>query len=135
MISEKFIIESHRLKVDDTVRFSLVMKQTPSLSASFFAIRDKNPLPVGKSHVLISHMTKSINPDELLTVTQAAAERGTTRQAINYLIRQGKLEAVEIAGKRFISRQTLASFIPDLGGRPPKIEKSNATYKKRGKEG
>lgn len=68
-------------------------------------------------------MTKSIDPDELLTVTQAAAERGTTRQAINYLIRQGKLEAVEIAGKRFISRRVLAAFIPDQGGRPPKARK------------
>lgn len=65
-------------------------------------------------------MTKSINPDELLTVTQAAAERGTTRQAINYLIRRGKLEVVEIAGKRFVSRRILASFTPDPGGRPPK---------------
>jgi hypothetical protein len=65
-------------------------------------------------------MTKSIDPDELLTVTQAAAERGTTRQAINYLIRHGKLEVVEIAGKRFVSRRILASFTPAPGGRPPK---------------
>jgi len=68
-------------------------------------------------------MTKSIDPDELLTVAQAAAERGTTRQAINYLIRQGKLEIVDIAGKRFISRQTLAAFKPGSGGRPPKARK------------
>jgi hypothetical protein len=68
-------------------------------------------------------MAKSIDPDELLTVTQAAAERGTTRQAINYLIRHGKLETVEIAGKRFISRRTLAAFTPDTGGRPPKVRK------------
>jgi hypothetical protein len=64
-------------------------------------------------------MTKSIDPNELLTVTQAADERGTTRQAINYLIRQGRLETVEIAGKRFISRSVLASFKPESGGRPP----------------
>jgi len=64
-------------------------------------------------------MTKSINPSELLTVTQAADERGTTRQAINYLVRQGRLETVEIAGKRFISRNVLANFKPEPGGRPP----------------
>jgi hypothetical protein len=76
-------------------------------------------------------MTKSINPDDLLTVTQAAAERGTTRQAINYLIRQGKLETVEIAGKRFISRRTLAVFTPELGGRPPKAKQSKETSNKK----
>lgn len=64
-------------------------------------------------------MTKSINPSELLTVTQAADERGTTRQAINYLVRQGRLETVEIAGKRFISRNVLAKFKPEPSGRPP----------------
>jgi hypothetical protein len=63
-------------------------------------------------------MSKSINPDELLTVTQAADERGTTRQAINYLVRQGKLLTVEIAGRRFITRKALAEYTPDPGGRP-----------------
>ncbi len=72
-------------------------------------------------------MTKSINPSELLTVTQAADERGTSRQAINYLVRQGRLEVVEIAGKRFISRTALASFKPEPGGRPP--GKSSAANK------
>lgn len=59
-----------------------------------------------------------IDPDELLTVTQAANERGVTRQAINHLIRQGKLPVVDIAGKRFVKRGELESFQPDRGGRP-----------------
>lgn len=62
-----------------------------------------------------------IDPDELLTVSQAAELRGTTRQAINYLVRQRKLPVVEIAGKRFIKRGDLDSFTPDKGGRPPKL--------------
>lgn len=61
-----------------------------------------------------------VDPDELLTVTQAANERGTTRQAINYLIRNGKLPVVDIAGRRFIARRALNEFTPDKGGRPPK---------------
>lgn len=65
-------------------------------------------------------MAKRIDPAELLTVAQAAAARGTTRQAINYLIGHGKIEVVEIAGKRFISRRTLAAFAPHTGGRPRK---------------
>ncbi len=73
-------------------------------------------------------MTKSINTEELLTVTQAAVIRGTTRQSIDYLIRQGKLEAVNIAGKRFISRLALAAFIPSQGGRPSKASKRTGTH-------
>jgi hypothetical protein len=61
-----------------------------------------------------------IDPDELLTVAQAAERRVTTRQAINYLIRQGKLASVEIAGRRFVHLQDLESFVPDPGGRPRK---------------
>jgi hypothetical protein len=68
-------------------------------------------------------MTRGIDPAELLTVSQAAAESGKTRQAINYLIRQGKLQIVEIAGKRFISRRVLTAFTPDHGGRPTKVGK------------
>lgn len=62
-------------------------------------------------------MTK-IDIEELLTVTQAARVRGVTRQAINHLIRQGKLEAVDIAGRRFVRRGSLERFEPDRGGRP-----------------
>ncbi len=72
----------------------------------------------GEIGFIICRMAKSINPDEMLTVTQAAEERGTTRQAINYLVRQGKLETVEIAGRRFIARKVLAEYTPDPGGRP-----------------
>lgn len=68
-------------------------------------------------------MTSGIDPAELLTVAQAAAERGTTRQAINYLIRHGRLETVDIAGKRFISRQALAAFTPGHAGRPTNANK------------
>jgi excisionase family DNA binding protein len=66
-------------------------------------------------------MTK-IDTEDLLTVSQAAEERGVSRQAINHLIRQGKLKAVEIAGKNFISRKALSEFEPDKGGRPSKVE-------------
>lgn len=59
-----------------------------------------------------------IDPDELLTVAQAAKMRGVTRQAINHLIRQGKLKVVEIAGRRFVKRGDVESFVPDRGGRP-----------------
>lgn len=75
-----------------------------------------------------------IDPDELLTVTQAAEVRGTTRQAINYLIRNDKLPSVEIAGKRFVRRQDLDLFEPDKGGRPSKPKGENAMVSKKSKK-
>ena|SRR5687768_15836679 len=48
--------------------------------------------------------------DELLTVAQAAKVRGTSRIAIHDLIARGRLKAVTIAGRRFISRDVLESF-------------------------
>lgn len=63
-----------------------------------------------------------IDTEDLLTVSQAAEERGVSRQAVNHLIRQGKLTVVEIAGKRFVSRKALSEFEPDKGGRPPKAK-------------
>jgi excisionase family DNA binding protein len=48
--------------------------------------------------------------DEFLTVAQAAKVRGTSRIAIHDLIARGRLKAVTIAGRRFISREALDSF-------------------------
>ncbi len=90
----------------------------------------RKSLSFGAIGFIICRMSKSINPDELLTVTQAADERGTTRQAINYLVRQGKLATVEIAGRRFVTRKALAEYTPDPGGRPPGAMKA---MKKGGK--
>lgn len=64
-----------------------------------------------------------VDPDDLLTVTQAAESRGVTRQAINHLIREGKLPVIEIAGRRFVKRSDLDTFQPDKGGRPTKATK------------
>ena len=64
-----------------------------------------------------------IDLDDLLTVTQAAEVRNVTRQAINHLIREGKLPVVEIAGKRFVKRSDVMSFEPDKGGRPAQASK------------
>jgi hypothetical protein len=54
--------------------------------------------------------TTRVVRDELLTISQAAKARGVTPQAINHLVRIGRLNAVEIAGKRYISHQDLESF-------------------------
>ncbi len=76
--------------------------------------------------VYYARMTK-IDPADLLTMTQAAERRGTTRQAVSYLVRQGKLEAVEVAGRLFVRRADVDSFTPDTGGRPPKVKAEVST--------
>lgn len=48
-------------------------------------------------------------------------------QAINHLIREGKLPTVEIAGKRFVTRSDIMSFEPDKGGRPSERKKKGKT--------
>jgi excisionase family DNA binding protein len=58
--------------------------------------------------------------DELLTVTQAAEIRGTSRIAIHELITRGRLKAVEIAGRKFIRRSELEAFEKQKPG--PKME-------------
>ena len=75
----------------------------------------------------------TIDTAELLTLTQAAERRGTTRQAVSYLVRQGKLGTVEIAGRLFIRRADVDNFAPDAGGRPTKAqtEVANITTPKR----
>lgn len=78
----------------------------------------------GKGFSYTSNMAGKIDPNELLTVAQAAEERGTSRQAINYLVRQGKLKCIDIAGRRFILRKDLAEFKPDIGGRPPQAKRA-----------
>ena len=48
--------------------------------------------------------------DELLTVSQVAEIRGTSRIAVHELITRGRLKAVEIAGRKFVRRSDLDAF-------------------------
>jgi predicted transcriptional regulator len=59
-----------------------------------------------------------IEVNNLLTVTQAATLRGTTPAAVSKLMRQKKLETVEIAGRKFVTRESIESFVPIKIGRP-----------------
>lgn len=54
---------------------------------------------------------------ELISITEAAKLRGVTPQAIDRLLLRGRLEAVEIGGRRFLRRHDVVSFKPEVGGR------------------
>lgn len=92
---------------------------------TFFHLSTENTCLVEKSFVVSPVMAK-IDTEELLTVAQAAEVRGVSRQAINHLIRQNKLEAVDIAGRRFVRRGDLERFAPDKGGRPKERKEPKA---------
>ncbi len=57
--------------------------------------------------------------DELLTISQAAQLRGTSRIAVHELINRGRLEAIEIAGRKFVRRVDLERFEREKPG--PKL--------------
>jgi excisionase family DNA binding protein len=79
-------------------------------------------------------MVKSPDMGDLLTVTQAAARRNVTRQAILFLIQKGELSAVEVAGRYFISQRELDDYSPNKGGRPPKAKAEGSKGSKGGKK-
>ena len=54
---------------------------------------------------------------ELISISQAARLRGVSPQAIDDLIKRGRLEAVEVAGRRLLRRSDVEGFTPETGGR------------------
>jgi excisionase family DNA binding protein len=84
--------------------------------------------------------------DDLITPAEAARMRSVTRSAITDLIKRGRLQAVEVGGRRFLHRKDVERFTPDITGRPPgKVSTANkaatakppanggASVKKKGK--
>lgn len=69
-----------------------------------------------------------VNPAELLSITQAAAELNVGRPSIYAAIQAGKLTETVIAGKRFIRRSDLIQYQPRPlagkreGTRPPGVK-------------
>jgi excisionase family DNA binding protein len=60
---------------------------------------------------------KSEDLGELISITEAARLRGVTPQAIDRLLLRGRLEAVEVAGRRLLRRSDVINFKPEVGGR------------------
>jgi excisionase family DNA binding protein len=57
--------------------------------------------------------------DDLITPAEAARMRSVTRSAITDLIKRGRLQAVEVGGRRFLHRKDVERFTPVITGRPP----------------
>jgi excisionase family DNA binding protein len=81
---------------------------------------------------------KGKNPAvDLISQSEAAEIRGVTREAINRLVKRGRLAAVEISGRSFVYRSEVEKFEPSKGGRPPKPASSpkRATGQKNASKG
>lgn len=61
-----------------------------------------------------------VDPNDLITQTEAAEIRGVAVQSISDLIRRGRLKTVTIGKRKFLLRSEVEKFKPGTGGRPRK---------------
>jgi Helix-turn-helix domain len=61
-----------------------------------------------------------IKLQDLISQKEAAEMRGVTIQAIDYLIKAGRLKGVNVGGKTFVLRKEVEEFQPKRTGRPRK---------------
>jgi excisionase family DNA binding protein len=82
-------------------------------------------------------MKKLLDPEDLISQTEAAELRGVTRASINELVTRGRLRSVTIGGKVLLYRREVEAFERSKGGRPktPPDAKLRATsHVSRGNE-
>lgn len=71
-------------------------------------------------------MAKSTDTDSLISQAEAAQLRGVSRASINQLIKRGRLQAVEIAGRKLLHKTEVLAFESKKGGRPAKQAQKKA---------
>ena len=57
---------------------------------------------------------------KMVTQAEAAEIRGVSVQAINYLVKHGRLKSVKVAGRVLLFKREVETFKPSPGGRPRK---------------
>lgn len=62
---------------------------------------------------------KQLKEGDLLTVPEAAAEKGVTRTAILYAIQDGRIEALRVGRNWVVQRSALAAYQPRAYRRRP----------------
>jgi hypothetical protein len=74
--------------------------------------------PFGSNQRVLAKM--KIDLSKMVTQAEAAEIRGVSVQAINYLVKRGRLKSLKVAGRVLLFRREVETFKPDLGGRPKK---------------
>lgn len=75
-----------------------------------------------------------IDVTDLITQQEAADLRGVTLQAMNKLVRLGRLKTITIGKRAFLLRSEVEAYEPSVGGRPKKTvgaRKRKSAAKKR----
>ena len=67
---------------------------------------------------------------DLITQAEAARLRGVTREAIYDLVARGRLETIEIGGKKFVRRTDVLNFELLPAGRPVTKKKKGTVERK-----
>ena len=79
---------------------------------------------------ILARMMKKISVEDLISLAEAARLRGVSRQAIDDLVKRGKIQTVEIAGRRLVRKQDVDGYEQELGGRPRKVEAAKKQVRK-----
>lgn len=61
-----------------------------------------------------------VDLNELITQKDAARIRGVSPQAINYLVKRGKLKTVIVRDRKYLLKSEVEKFKPNPPGRPKK---------------
>jgi hypothetical protein len=69
---------------------------------------------------------------DLITQLEAAELKGCSLQAINNLVRRGRLKGYGKYGRVLVSRSEVVGFEPSKGGRPANPDKRAASQKHAG---
>ena len=72
-----------------------------------------------------------IKLEDLISQKEAAEIRGVTVQAIDYLIKSGRLQGVKVAGRVCVLRKEVENFEPKRTGRPKKKAVKKGKGRKR----
>ena len=72
-----------------------------------------------------------IDPTDMISQAEAARIRAVSHQAIVNLVKNGRLQTVEIGGKVFLSRAEVESYQKIRQGRPPGKKQTSGTKRAR----
>ncbi len=65
------------------------------------------------------------DPEKWMSLAEAARKRGVKKQTMSFLAKKGVFETLRIGNNVFVTREDVANYEPERGGRPkgPKIKK------------
>ena len=73
------------------------------------------------------------NIDDWISQAEAARLRGVSQERIRQLVQSGRIQSLEVAGRKLVRRSEVESFVPKPEGRPKKPgPKKTAPKKKAG---